>query len=294
MSSRQELNGKYFEYAIATTAKKILNSINIETSIKDDNVSRNAFVKFNSFNDVGKKLSIDMILSKVMGHILCNENDLVFKSKQATITFNPDTAGADGDPRDIVIHFYPTKLIIGISAKHNSISIKSPRLSLRTDFFSNFGIKSSPIYGNDILKVLKIIENRIGDLWSNWREKEKDCYSAIVSAISSEICKNQNNQQFCQGILDYFVGRYDHYKVSFNKKDSSITVEEYKKSSIQKPTAIVKNQLVGINKILIGLDNGYEIGLRAHNGDSIIKQTGIKIEASLLKYPQSIYSKVFV
>lgn len=124
MNPTQTESGKALEYALATELVKYLEIPLQETAEKI--VGEKAFLSLSPDDQHKTQRAADEAITFLLGF----EKGL---HDGTSILLQPDTAGQEGDPRDIVIKM-PDGKDIGISSKNRHFAIKHSRLSDKIDF----------------------------------------------------------------------------------------------------------------------------------------------------------------
>ena len=311
MSGKQEQNGKANEYAIIISAHNLLQINGSNVCIEQNKVFDNAKRKFDLLPDYQKD---DFLNSAKIGlnHIFELEPRMKnSKNELIKLSLQPDKKGSEGDVRDILF-IRLSNYEIGISAKNNSIFIKSGRLSDRNDYFNKFGCSESNFFKLEKNKIFSLIDVKKIKNWSDFYEKEKNIYIPLLNSLVAEIKRKISDPLFAINFMDYFLGSSnDYYKLSNFKKETLVEALNFHNTlnkpfeninsitqigTVEKPKEIIKIEFKTKdgqqNTIEILFDNGLKIFLRIHNGSSRT-QKSLKVEAGILEFPNHYYKQGF-
>lgn len=246
-----------------------------------------------------------------VSHILEKEKTLLAADQDKRIEFNTDSAGRDGDVRDILL--YVGAKVLGISCKNNHEALKHSRLSGQCNFIKTWGIdtngcsadyweKVKPLFAN--LTKLRKDSNRTM-LWEDIPEKADMYYWPVLNAWEEEIqnlCKQSAEKQaeVCKSIVSYLVGKHDFYKViceghtrvtvqGFNFNNSLVT----KKTKYPNCIVAINNKNGGQYSKTIVFNHGYSINFRIHNASSKVEPS-LKFDIKAIGLPvNDIYQQTF-
>jgi len=313
----QEQNGGAYEYACIFMLHQLLvNNNNVVHLNSDDN-----FVRAKKYYDGLPLSEQNMMLCSARKGILHIANDLepmIFGPLNETIelSLQSDQKGGQGDIRDLITLRSQSGWEVGVSIKHNSVSIRSLRLSRKNDFFQKMGAISSPTYKSAIDTAFSYVDDNVGKIWKNQgTDKETKHYVPLLSALADEMRIQMKESDFAKKLLFLVLGTTDSYKLSLKKsgKKTSTTVEAFNMkgtlnqpynglvSKHQVPIFSVPQKVDGVvfktkkkknalkDTLLISFDNGLELSFRIHNDDAEIGATNPKLEWGISKYPPAYY-----
>lgn len=151
----QSQYGKAFEYALIDEANNILASQVVVRVIQDAtyNVALAAFNLFSAASQTRYRRAADAAIN----HIIQLEprlNNSSSPTDTIELQLMPDSAGQQGDVRDVLFIRSSQQWEIGISAKNNHKAVKHNRLSDTIDFGQDWlGVPCSANYFNTIAPV---------------------------------------------------------------------------------------------------------------------------------------------
>ena len=148
----QVKNGKAFEWSVAQKISEITKLPIAETP--ESHINKEHYLNL----DVNKKIIFDRSAAKAVEHIVQKEKKKLIGT--GFITFNPDSAGKQGDVRDVLIRLEQN--IIGFSCKTNHEALKHSRLSKNIDFVLSWGLHKdgcSTDYWNKVSPIFKELED---------------------------------------------------------------------------------------------------------------------------------------
>ena len=237
--------------------------------------------------------------------ILAADKDII------NIRIQPDSAGIDGDVRDILIIRDGVKWEIGLSVKNNHFAVKHSRLSRKLDFGDKwFGVKCSKQYWDDIAPIFDYLSdcknNRLK--WSELPSKEDDVYIPLLNAFLSEVNRiyGAHGEVLAKSMVEYLIGKYDFYKtIGVNNKQLT-RVQPYnlrgtlnKASERQNPKLIIPisslpTRIIGFgfkpnstNTVEVFMDEGWQFSFRIHNASTKV-ETSLKFDIQIIGMPTSI------
>lgn len=295
--SVQSRNGKAFEYAIATAFSKALN---VQIIVDSSSITaKNAYLSLPA--DMQAQFASDA--NKAVTHVLEN---LVRNIRPANIKISADSAGASGDPRDVIIRCLDGKEV-GISCKTNHEDVKHSRLSKTIDWVKKWDINPdgcsetywstvNPIF--DFLAAKKKTSNSTA-LWQELDDKNAEVYTPILDAWSVEALAQcgANGEGKVQDFFRYLTGKQDLLKIM--RFDDIIKFEAYNADGTLDgiSTTVLPSSVTSIietpdktSSRLMMLDSGWQFNFRIHNASSRIEPS-LKFAVSLHSKPEgSIYS----
>jgi len=280
--STQAINGRAFEWAVGTCLQR-----QTQFPIAPSPFSKNAQQSFSLVSDEMQgrfmragQLAVEKILKlEYISPSQCHHGE---------IFFNSDRAGATGDVRDILLKF--DKKTLGVSCKNNHEAMKHSRLSATVDFVKKWGLHvegCSPSYWNAVrplfneLNAIRQQSNRHA-LWNDLPDKPERFYWPILNAWVTEIqrlCAIPGvEQDLCQALVSYLVGKHDFYKVICSH-DKMVCLQAWNFNNTltprktKYPTVInaINTKNGGQYSKTIIFNHGYSINFRIHNASSRIE-----------------------
>ena len=297
--------GRAFEWAVGYSLSNLTSAPIIES-----NFSKIAKTSYGKINDKTKN-SFIKAADIAISHILEKEKSLIESSSDKRIEFNTDSAGKNGDVRDVLLHV--GNKILGISCKHNHQALKHSRLSGRCDFVKAWGIDAngcSADYWNQIkplfakLTKLRKDSNRTM-LWNDVTDKANEYYWPVLDAWANEI-KNlctqglEKEAEICKSIILYLIGKHDFYKVICEgKKRVSIQAFNFNNSLSTKKTKYpdsinaINSKNGGQYSKTVTFNRGYSINFRIHSASSKV-ESSLKFDVNAIGLPvNEIYQQTF-
>ena len=301
--------GKAFEFALITEAEKLLSAICKVTLLKDASYasSKASFQLYNS----PEQLRYTQGAVAALTHICQLEPRLAAPSSKSDILelqLMPDSAGQQGDVRDILFIRSNQNWEIGISAKNNHMAVKHSRLSDTLDFGSVWlGVNCAPKYFTSIAPVfqkLRTLKSQQAK-WSSMQNKATTVYRPILDAFKGELLSlHKNNSNIPQTLVRYLLGNRDFYKVIRRKSKVEIlgfnlqgTLNKAAKgrnpntvSKLKYPTQIIRFDYKpnSNNTLLLVCDQGWTISFRIHNAETLVVPS-LKFDINLVGTP-NVYS----
>lgn len=252
--------------------------------------------------------------AKAFVDVLFEAEPLMLEQKDSDdkveLAINKDSAGEEGDVRDIIIQRKNITWQIGLSIKHNHFAVKHSRLSAKLDFGDKwYGVPCSEQYWNDI----KPIFNKIA-VWKSqklkWEEldnKEGEVYLPLLHAFSKEIQRaNARFKDMPTRMISYLLGIYDFYKIVAVDKHCYTELQGYNlrgtlnqdgqniKKKIIVPMTPLPDELIKIqmkknsnNTLEMYFNNGWALSFRIHNAEKEVT-TSLKFDIQFLGVPPEI------
>jgi hypothetical protein len=306
----QKRNGNAFEFSLVDEASHIFTAAGINIYIKTDAVYANAASAFNSLN-TSNQVRFRKAAAAAIHHLLNLEPRLTNPTSPSdvlTISLQPDSAGQQGDVRDILFKRAVQNWEIGISAKNNHMAMKHSRLSDLIDFGKEWvSIPCSPAYFTSVVPLFQQLRTLKGTPWKSVSQKESTYYVPVLNAFAAElIALNAANTGVAGRLASYLIGRNDFYKI-IRRKD---TVEIYgfningelnkaagtikpviKVTRLKLPEQIIQIQLKPGSSTTSHLvcDEGWQTSFRIHSADSNVVPS-LKFDVKLIGHPQSMYA----
>lgn len=315
-SSKQVINGKAFEYAIAIQYHNFLSSFNVDTELIDNDALRIAKTYYFSLSDKERQ-QFDLAADNTISTLIKIEPGLTYGNSNVnplTIYLNEDNAGEDGDVRDIVFKRTNPKWEIGFSAKNNNDAVKHSRLGKELDFGNSWlGVKCSDTYWENINPIFNYIEEKISEnkKWGDLgKEKEEKVYLPLLEAFREELLYiSKNNTSIPQKLISYLIGNKSFYKFIKDDDHNLVIVKAFNiagglnknyadhKSAygipkVKLPTRIVEFNFKKASKTTLNmiLDNGWEISFRIHNASTYVERS-LKFDIQLLGNPPILFTQ---
>lgn len=297
--------GRAFEWAVGYSMSKKTGA-----TITDSSFAKNAETAYKKMSDKIKEV-FNKAADIAITHILEKESSLVLLNNPKSIEFNTDSAGKNGDVRDILLNIGDKTL--GISCKHNHEALKHSRLSGRCNFIKAWGIddngcsteywdKIKPLFAQ--LTKLRKDSNRTM-LWNDITDKANEYYWPVLDAWAHEIkslCElgEDKQAQVCKAIISYLVGKHDFYKVICEgKKRVSIQGFNFNHTLSTRRTKYpdfinaINNKNGGQYSKTIVFNRGYSINFRIHSASSKV-ESSLKFDINAIGLPvNEVYQQTF-
>jgi hypothetical protein len=302
-SRKQEINGKSLEYFTVKTIQKycIQNKIPYKIIKNDDYI--NARTKCRQLTNIEKR---NFYKDAELGvkTIILLEPLFFTKESLLEIKMQEDSKGITGDVRDVVIYDLVTDLEIGISVKNKHEYIKSLRINPNKDFFKTFtGIDSSLNFKQIMSTVSLKLKELNNKPWTECLIEKEELYNIVLKNISDELNIQLNtNENFPRQLTEHILGKKDYYKLRRTNTEVivegwnlfgtlNICVNKYTyPERIDSAKVITKKGLSNILEVIF--NNGLTLSFRIHNGDTKVKQCGLKLEVKIITYPTEIFKKI--
>lgn len=233
-----------------------------------------------------------------------NDDDII------ELLLQPDSAGENGDVRDILIIRSSIQWEIGLSLKHNNFAVKHSRLAANLDFGNSwFGVKCSQQYWDNIRPIFQFLqEGKDNGLKFNQIENKEDTvYVPILKAFKEELQsilnKNSNNPA---KLVEYLLGKFDFYKVISIDSRKLTTVQAVnihktlnlpsKKSispfeipQVKLPKRLIHLDFAPESKTTLELylDGGWQFTFRIHNASSKMEPS-LKFDIQIVGMPAAV------
>ena len=269
----QTVTGKAYEYALAQAFSRVLS-----VEIAPDGASAAAKDNYGKV-DADLRRNIDASARIVAEFLTDKEGGF---ASATGIFIQTDVAGLQGDVRDVIIQGPDN---IGISAKHNSDTVKNSRLSSQIDFGMEWGgCPVSDTYWKQVRPVFDSLERarQEGKPWRHIENKPQTVYLPILAAFEDEfrhLCET-HAADFISKVFTYIIGRYDFYKAVCSNRKKSTTVEACNLNGSlawgarwRVPSRITRiERKRGSSSILhVSFDGGWELSFRLHNARSLVE-----------------------
>ena len=310
MSNRSDTLGRGFEYIFITELKKSVEQTR-PVEIKDTPEYANVKDKWDSCTLEEKN---NLRFSAIAGiEELYSMEPLILNDGKdlLELSIQPDSAGEQGDVRDVLLIRRGISWEIGVSLKHNHEAAKHSRLSRNLDFANSwFQEPCTPQFWNDIASVFEYTENQrqLNKTWSDLgNDKIKKVYMPLLKAFVDEINRQYSDHgtEIPKKMVEYLLGKYDYYKVVGKDSTGETLIEvfnmngtlnQYKKTKprVVLPVAVLPKRIVHIgiipdstNKVEIILDKGWAFTFRIHNASTKVENS-VKFDIQLEGKPATV------
>ena len=227
------------------------------------------------------------------------------------LKLQPDSAGEEGDVRDILAIRGDINWEIGFSLKHNHFAVKHSRLSMSIDFGKQwYGIDCSDDYWNGITPIFDYVSSyKAANMdWSDMGdEKVSRVYKPLLEEFVKEIQRAyEYDIKMCTKMVEYLLGKHDFYKVVAQDARRNTEIQTYnvhgtlnkpgatKTPSIVIPTTELPTRIIHIglipdsdNKVELSFDKGWYFTFRIHNASTKVENS-LKFDIQLTGMPTSI------
>ena len=148
------------------------------------------------------------------------------------LKLQPDSAGIEGDVRDVLAIRGDINWEIGFSLKHNHFAVKHSRLSRNLDFGKSwYDIDCSDEYWSGITPIFDYIDSckNSGMNWSNMgNDKIERVYKPLLNEFIEEIKRAYgNDEDMPTKMVEYLLGKYDFYKVVAQDARRNTEIQTY-------------------------------------------------------------------
>lgn len=321
MPTRQVINGKAFEYAIASAYYDCLTAKGLFVSIQADAEYTRCKGHYDTDISAAERVAFYTAALRTVDTLTALEPGLTAQSGATdvlSIRLASDAEGKAGDVRDVIFsrNFIKPKWEIGISAKNNHDASKHSRLSPVCDFGTEWiGYASSTRYFTEINvvfdKILGLIAATPGIEWKDVNNISHDeFYIPALQAFRKELLAiDANFDDVPQRLIGYLVGKFSFYKVIKRDTNNLVVVKAFntlgglhkkvngvvarsKSSRLKLPTRIIELAFKPNSKttLYMVLDNGWQIKFRIHSGDGPLN-TSLKFDTELIGNPPVLFSQ---
>jgi hypothetical protein len=313
-NSKQNESGRAFEYAVflamITACKRHRLIINIQRTRAFEQAS-------GAYRTIGPTKRTELKLAAIAGveSVCLLEPKLLDRtgSNNLNIYLSEDAAGKKGDPRDIVVHRQGWEL--GLSAKHESPWIKSPRVSNLGSFGKSWlQLDCTQEYRHDITNAFALANEYLGQNWEHLPKTpeckvsplKREIYSLVLLAFKAELLRleQMHGSIVPSRLMQFLLGAYDYYKLArmgqatqlqpFNmygglgqKSISNGPITPVKRLKL--PDRFLQIEISDWDKMRIHFDCGWQIELRVHNKDKQIAPS-LAFETSVIGQPSSLFT----
>ncbi|OPZ85408.1 MAG: HaeIII restriction endonuclease [bacterium ADurb.Bin425] len=306
-NSKQNQYGRAFEFSILRALLAEHSQRGLDVKLSQTSALRHSTA---SYHELELDAQTEMDRASTVGiSMFCQLEPSQFDTKlspSATVYLSEDSAGQKGDPRDIVIERGDWR--VGISAKHNSLWVKSPRLSNLASFGPNWlGVKCTEEYCRTVESAFETVRKRGVVNWKDLEEVDKQrLYKDVLVAFSAEIEELQrlHGEPVVTSFFRFLLGTHDYYKIAkignathvqpFNPNGSlTASINKAKPLTLLKksalPKRILKAEVTAWNRMRLYFDAGWQIELRIHNKDKEIGRS-VGFETEVIGQPADIFT----
>lgn len=293
------LNGRAFEWAIGLA---VVNRTSFK--IVKSSFSTNAEIAYNQLA-IKKRDEFNIAAKVAIEHIFEKEKLRFPKGCLGEIQFNTDSAGQNGDVRDVLIK--TGKFEFGISCKTNHDALKHSRLSGQLDFVRKWMLdengcsdaywgKVKPIF-NELAQIKR--ETKGTEIWENVDKKAERFYWPILYAWADELerlCGNNNPKadKVCAALISYLLGKHDFYKVMSFAKDKTVAIQAFnfggslatQKTKYPDHIYQISDKNGGVYSKTVVLNHGYSINFRIHSASSRVEPS-LKFDVRAISFPSN-------
>lgn len=311
----QVINGKAFEYSLLCKFYDRLNLVTNVSVIENEPFQRvkECFAKVTENEQDNFKIAASFAVNFLIDleprlSIGINENDIL------VLEIVSDSAGKEGDVRDVLLIRALQKWEIGVSAKNNHRALKHSRLSTNLDFGKEW-LQSpcSEIYFQEIKEIFGLLTSiRKNDKSTIWDDAFEDVfaqiYEPVLSAFKKEILHQQqlDPEHFASKLVQYLVGKDDFYKIlkskrkveiqAFNLNGTLNLAAKNKKPELKITKIQLPKRLIEIvykkghdNTLIAYFDEGWQISFRIHTAKSTVEPS-LKFDVNLISAPYNLFS----
>lgn len=301
--------GRAFEYIFAKVLKDKISTH--RNAVIEDNESLAVAEK--AWNSISGNIQSNLEEAAIAAceKIFDAEVLMIENSPEALVLkLQPDSAGKEGDVRDILVIRGDINWEIGFSLKHNHFAVKHSRLSSVKDFGKSwYGIPCSDEYWRGISPIFDYIDTYIvaGKNWSDMSDKVERVYAPLLEEFVKEIERSYEiDSNLPTKLVEYLLGRYDFYKIIAQDNFRNTIIQSYnahgqlnKPSGTMNPSIIIPaTELptrilhIGLipdkdNMVELSLDKGWYFTFRIHNASTEVENS-LKFDVQLGSIPASI------
>ena len=305
MSGKQNKNGNAFEFALANC---LACAVGVEVKpreLKALSADKTADKARDDFFDQPPEFRrwLAKAAEAAISHIVKLEGKALAKAGEKNVQMLPDSAGQEGDPRDIILPV--NGRTIAISAKLNNDTMKNPRLQFgKPDFADSWGlgVNVSPDYIDAVADVAELVRQvRDGDAinWKDFSEKKNDVYAPLLRAFRDEMLRLMGDESksasVCRAFARYMVGKRDYYKAMAYHRKELVVVQGYNFNRKMAcpgapfPKFLISAALSGETTLVLTFDGGWVFKMRIHTAESRITNS-LKWDVRIIGHPSNLYS----
>ncbi|MCL1922114.1 MAG: HaeIII family restriction endonuclease [Kiritimatiellaeota bacterium] len=322
MMATQALNGKAFEYALATQYAACVKARGLAVEVTED--AAYAFAK-KSYLALGaaERRAFDAAAMGSAETLLALEPGLRTQKSpddKLAIRLAADAEGMQGDVRDVIFSRKDaqgrTAWETGISAKNNHEAVKHARLSPSIDFGQEWiGHPCSSGYfaaAEDIFARVKAeLALNPQATWEGLGErKERDIYMPLLEIFRDELLRlnTVHASDVPPQLLIYLIGRKPFYKVIKQDRQDLVIVKAFNlggrlnqpyngakpRVSCEKlplPSRIIEFTFKtdSLNTLNMVMDKGWQVSFRIHNANAKL-ELSLKFDIQLVGNPSNIFT----
>lgn len=291
----QVSNGKAYEYAVALAVSK-LSGCKIVDGSESDHAKR-CFLSLSALT-IDRFNATASAAAKVIA-----ARESMSPNGDGLISLQPDSAGKQGDVRDLVVKMQDK--VIGISCKTNHADLKHARLSKRLNFVSSWGISQagcSPEYFAEISAVFEMLQKQKEAsngkaLWSEIDDVPGRVYWPVLDAWKNELVRalgsGEEHSKRCKNFVRYLFGNRDFYKViGRHNSELAVSVQGFNfDGTLNTPKTQLPTRLIGIDRLnggqyslTVRMDRGFTFNFRIHSASSKVEPS-LKFAVSAVSLP---------
>ena len=310
MTSASDLNGRALEYACITALYHAIISHRRVCTIEDSPQYRNIEAAYHQVSPEMRN-RFDTAANAMLDKIFDCEPMLKAPGcDRLQLMIQPDSAGEEGDVRDVVVIRAERDWEIGFSIKHNHFAVKHSRLSPNIDFGNKwFGVPCTQYYWDDVLPIFDRLqdERAAGLNWSDLPDKVEGIYIPLLTAFMDEMERLYNSHpDIPERMVEYLLGMYDFYKIVSADRSQSTIIECFNIHGdlnlpagdfvpyLEVPIAELPHRILNIdfkpgsdNTVEIYLDNGWAFSFRIHNASTRV-ESSLKFDIQMISVPVAI------
>ena len=305
MSGKQNKNGNAFEFALANC---LACAVGVEVKpreLKALSADKTADKARDDFFDQPPEFRrwLAKAAEAAISHIVKLEGKALAKAGEKNVQMLPDSAGQEGDPRDIILPV--NGRTIAISAKLNNDTMKNPRLQFGKPDFADawgLGVNVSPDYIDAVADVAELVRQvRDGDAinWKDFSEKKNDVYAPLLRAFRDEMLRLMGDESksasVCRAFARYMVGKRDYYKAMAYHRKELVVVQGYNFNRKMAcpgapfPKFLISAALSGETTLVLTFDGGWVFKMRMHTAERRITNS-LKWDVRIIGHPSNLYS----
>lgn len=310
----QTITGKAFEYALL---KAFFDRLTDKTQVQivESDPYHTAHDCFHSISE--QEQSSDMLAASFAVNFLIDLEPRLYGAMESEdilqLELLPDSAGEDGDVRDVLAIRFAQHWEIGVSAKHNHRAVKHPRLSATIDFGDKWlGLPCSAVYMSTMKRIFDPLAERQKESnrrakWSELGDYQKSVYLPVLNAFVEEIRRFEISYpgEIATRLVKYLIGQKDFYKVI--KQKGKVEVQAYNlhgslnqsagtiRPKAKVPQLRLPRRILDVSleegkqtTLLFIMDEGWQMSFRIHNASSRIEPS-LKFDINLTSAPHTLF-----
>lgn len=317
----QVQNGKAFEFALANAYWRFLQARGIPVAVdrtKDWINCEHDFLACGALEQERFSMAAEQTIPTLCrlepGLLNCQSQDDVL-----TVRLMPDSAGIQGDVRDVVFsRKYACETVphweIGISAKNNHEAVKHSRISPHINIGKEWlSLDGTVEYLECVQSVFAWVANAKRAGCVDWNDlgasKVQHVYAPLLNAFEAEMKElfYRYGEIVPVNLIQYLIGTKPFYKII--KKDASNIVivrafnfvaglgtsyagvkADIRPDEIPLPSRIVAIYRETENKVMMVMDGGWQVSFRIHNASTRIENS-LKFDIQLVGNPPILFSQ---